>query len=101
MINNRKHGHIPPPNCFGLLYFRNPVLLCVVQALFQVQSTPRTTFLQQVENDEDLTPMHRTMIGACDGVGEVQQGCPSQRGGTRLIWFESPRWRPKPIQVRA
>jgi hypothetical protein len=51
--------------------------------------------------DEDMTPMHTTMIGAWNGVEEVQQGCPSQRGGTKLIRFESPRWRPKAIQVRA
>jgi hypothetical protein len=29
-----------------LLYFCNPVLRCVVQAHFQVQSASRTTFLQ-------------------------------------------------------
>jgi hypothetical protein len=51
-------------------------------------------------NDEDMTPMHTTMIGAWNGVEEVQQGFPSQEGGPRLIRFESPRWRPKAIQVR-
>jgi hypothetical protein len=45
--------------------------------------------------------MHTTMIGACNGAEEVQQGCPIRGGGTRLIWFESPRWWPKAIQVRA
>jgi hypothetical protein len=50
--------------------------------------------------DEDMTPMHTAMIGACNGVEEVQQGCPSQRGGMRLIPLESPRWRPKAIQVQ-
>jgi hypothetical protein len=50
--------------------------------------------------DEDMTPMHTTMIGAWNGVEEVQQGFPSQQGGLRLIRFESPRWRPKAIQVR-
>jgi hypothetical protein len=44
--------------------------------------------------------MHTTMIGAWNGVEEVQQRCTSRRGGTRLIRFESPRWRPKAIQVR-
>jgi hypothetical protein len=45
--------------------------------------------------------MHTTMIGAWNGVEEVQQGCPSRRGGTRLIRFEFPRWIPKAIQVCA
>jgi hypothetical protein len=44
--------------------------------------------------------MHATMIGAWNRVEEVQQGFPSQQGGPRLIRFESPRWRPKAIQVR-
>ena len=48
-----------------------------------------------------MTPMDTTMFGAWyGGVGD-QQGCPSQEGGSRLIWFESPRWRPKATQVRA
>jgi hypothetical protein len=51
-------------------------------------------------SDEDMRPMHTTMIGACNGVEEVQQGCSSQGGCTRLIRFESPRWRPKEIHVR-
>jgi hypothetical protein len=99
MIHNWKNGHIPPHNCFGLLYFRNPVLLCVVQDRFQVQSMLRTTFLQERENDEDMTLMHTTMSSELNGVEEVQLGCPSRSGGTRLIWFESLRWRPKAIQV--
>jgi hypothetical protein len=45
--------------------------------------------------------MHTSIIGAWNVVEEVQQGFPSRRGGTRLIRFESPRWRPKAIQVRA
>jgi hypothetical protein len=44
--------------------------------------------------------MHTTMIGAWNGVEEVQQRFPSQEGGPRLIRFESPRSRPKAIQVR-
>jgi hypothetical protein len=47
--------------------------------------------------DEEMTPMHMTMIGAWNGVEEVQKGFPSQEGGPRLIRFESPRWRPKAI----
>jgi hypothetical protein len=54
----------------------------------------------QGENDEGIKPMQMTVIGAWNGV-EVQQGCPSPKGGTRLIWFECPMWRPKEIQVRA
>jgi hypothetical protein len=72
-----------------------------VQDRFQVQLTPRMASRQEGENDEDMAPMHTTMIGAWNGVEEVQQGCPSRRGGTRLIRFESQRWRPKAIQVRA
>jgi hypothetical protein len=45
--------------------------------------------------------MRTTVIGAWNGVEEVQQGCTSRRGGTRLIQFASPRWRRKAIQVRA
>jgi hypothetical protein len=52
-------------------------------------------------HDEDMTPMHTIMIGIWNGVEEVQQGCPSRRGGKRLFQFESARWRPKAIQVRA
>jgi hypothetical protein len=48
-----------------------------------------------------MTAMYMTMIGAWKGVEEVQQGCPSRRGGTRLIRLESPMCRPKAIQVRA
>jgi hypothetical protein len=77
MIHNSKHGHTPPHNCFGLLYFRNPILLCVVRDHFQVQSTSMMTFLQKGENDEDMTLMHTTMIGAWNGVEEVQQECSS------------------------
>jgi hypothetical protein len=96
MKHNWKYGHIPPHNCFDLLYFRNPVLRCDVQDHFQVQLASRTTFLQKRENDEDMATMLMSMRGAEDG---VQQGFPSQEGGPRLIRFESPRWRPKAIQV--
>ena len=47
------------------------------------------------KSDEYMTFMHATMIGAWHGEGGVQQGCPSQEGGARLMQFESPRWRPK------
>jgi hypothetical protein len=45
--------------------------------------------------------MHMTILCAWNGVEEVQQECPSRRGGTRPIRFETPRWRPKAIHVRA
>jgi hypothetical protein len=45
--------------------------------------------------------MHTTIIGAWNGVEEVQQECSCQRGGTKRIRFKSPRWRPKAIQVQA
>ena len=59
MIHIWKHGHIPPHNCFGLLYLRNPVLPCVVQDRFHVHSMSRTTFLQEGGNDEDMTKKTR------------------------------------------
>jgi hypothetical protein len=42
-----------------------------------------------------------SMRGAWIGEDEVQQSFPSQEGGPSLIRFDSPRWRPKEIQVRA
>jgi hypothetical protein len=101
IFTNWKHGDIPPHNNFDFLCFRNPVLSCVVQDRFQVQSTPRTAFRQEGENDEDMATMLMSMCGAWIGDDRVQQGFPSQEGGPRLIRFESPRWRPKAIQVRA
>jgi hypothetical protein len=56
-------------------------------------------FRQEGEDDQDMTPMHMTMIDASNGKG-VQQGYPSKEGGPRLIQFESPRWRHKTTQVR-
>jgi hypothetical protein len=62
MIQNWTHSHISPHNIYGLLYFRNPVFLCVVQTQFEVQSTSRTTFPLKGKNDEDMTPMHMTRL---------------------------------------
>jgi hypothetical protein len=45
--------------------------------------------------------MLMSMRGAWIGEDGVHQGFPSQEGGPMLIRFESPRWRPKAIQVRA
>ena len=47
-----KHGHIPSHNYFRSLCLHNPILLCVVQDQFQAQSTPRTAFRR--EGDEDI-----------------------------------------------
>ena len=52
-------------------------------------------------SDEDMTSIHMTMLGEPYGDQGDQRGCPKQEGGPRLIWFESPRWRPKTTQVRA
>jgi len=60
---NWKHGHIPLYNNFGSLSFRNPTLLCFVQNHFQAHSTLRTTFLQEGEDDEDMSSMGMTTIG--------------------------------------
>ena len=109
MLETWKHDHVLSHNYFSSLCLRNPVLLYVVLDQFQAQSMPRTTFRQEGENDEDMTPMHMTMFGAHWEGGQQgcpsphqeggQQGCPSQEGGPRLIRFESPRWRPKATQV--
>jgi hypothetical protein len=48
-----------------------------------------------------MATMLMSMRGAWIGEDGVQQGYPCQEGGPRLIRFESPRWRPKAIQVRA
>jgi hypothetical protein len=86
-----------------LIFFisATPFFVVLCRIIFQVQSASRTTFLQKGENDEDMTPVHTTMIGACNGVEEVQQGWSSWGVGKRLIRFESPRWRLEAIQVRA
>jgi hypothetical protein len=99
-IENWKHDHIPSHNYFGFHYFRNLAFLCVVQDQFSAQWTPKTAFCQEEEDDEDTRPKHMTMIGAWHRKG-VQQGCPSKEGGSRLIQFDSPSWRPQAIQVRA
>ena len=100
MLETWKHGHVPSNNYFSFLCLRNLVLLYIVQDQFQAQSTPRTAFRQEGENDEDMIPMHTTMFDTWYGWVGGQQGCPSQEGGPRLIWSESPRWRPKATQVR-
>ena len=97
--NNWTHGHVSSWS-FSSHYFGNLVCFRVVQNHFQAHSTPRTAFLQEGEDEEDMTPMHTTMIGAWHQERGVQQGCPRHEGGPRLIRFESPRWRSKETQVR-
>jgi hypothetical protein len=62
---------------------------------------PRMAFYQEGEDDKDMILVHTTIIGVWHEEGGVQKGYPSQEGGLRLIQFESPRWSPKAIQVRA
>jgi hypothetical protein len=100
-LENWKQGYVPLHNYFSSICFRNPVLLCALKDRFQVQSTPRTAFRQEGEDDEDMAPMHMSMSDAWSEEEGVQQCFPSQEGGLRLIQFESPRWRPKATQVRA
>ena len=88
MLETWKHGHVPSHTYFSSLCLHNPILFYVVQDQFQAQSTPRTTFRQEGEDDEDM-PMHMTMFGTSYGGVGGQQGCPSQEGGSRLIQFES------------
>ena len=66
-----------------------------MQDRLQTKSTPRTTFRQEREDDEDMTSIHMTMLGEPYGDQGDQRGCPKQEGGPKLIQFESPRWRPK------
>ena len=95
MLETWKHGHVPSHNYFSFLCLRNPILLYVVQDQFQAQSTPRTAFRQEREDDEDMTSIHMTMLEEPYGDQGDQQGCPKHEGGPKLIRFESPRWRPK------
>ena len=92
-------GHILSHNIVHSHYFGNLVCPHVVQDRLQTKSTPRTAFRQEGEDDEDMTPMLTAMFGTWLGGVGGQQGCPSQEGGPRVIWFESPRWRPKATQV--
>ena len=57
-------------------------------------------FFQEGEDDEDMTSMHMAKHGEWrEDEGDLQ-GFPSRVEGPKLIWFESPRWRPKTTQVR-
>jgi hypothetical protein len=35
MIHNWKHGHVPPHNCFDLLYFLNPFSVVLCRIIFK------------------------------------------------------------------
>jgi hypothetical protein len=82
-------SHILSHNIVHSYSFGNLVCLHVVQNQFHVQSTPRTAFRQEGEDDEGMTSMHMAMLGEWSGVLHVQLGCPSQERGPRLIRFES------------
>ena len=45
--------------------------------------------------DKDMTSMHTVKHGEWREDEGDQQGFPSREEGPKLIWFESPRWRPK------
>ena len=88
-----KFSNITSHHIVNSYYFCNQFLLHVVQVSFthhepKAQSTPRTAFLQEGENDEDMTTMHTTMHGENHG------------GGIKIIKFEYPNWRSKTYQVR-
>lgn len=99
-LRDCKYGHVTPHNILSSHIFHNLVFLRVVQGHLRAQTTPRTAFRQEGEDDEDMTPIHMSMRGAWGGEEGDQQGFPSQEEGPRLIRFESPRWRPKETQVR-
>ena len=95
MMQTETCGPIISPNIVHSHYFGNLVCLHVVLDQLQATSTPRTTFRQEGEDDEGMTSMHTIMLGESHGGEGDQQGSPNREGGPKLIWFESPRWRPK------
>jgi hypothetical protein len=68
---------------------------------FKIEHTicSRMRCITKDHTDANMATMLMSMHGAWIGEDGVQQGFPSQEGGPRLIRFESPRWRPKAIQV--
>jgi hypothetical protein len=97
-----------PPSTPQTLELRKPQITPLYSRIWEGNHSPKnqegfpqiSRIKSPRESDEDMTLMHTTMIGAWNGVEEVQQGFPSQEGGPRFIRFESPTWRPKAIQVR-
>ena len=63
MMQTETCGPIISPNIVHSHYFGNLVCLHVVQDRLRATSTPRTTFHQEGEDDEDMTSMHMTMHG--------------------------------------
>jgi hypothetical protein len=76
-------------------------VLTPANTVAHTRSLPQQPINQGVVGDADMATMLMSIRGALIGEDGVQQGFPSQEGGPRLIRFESPRWRPKAIQVRA
>ena len=58
---NWTHGHVSSWS-FSFHYFGNPVCFRVVQNLFQADSTLRTVFRQEREDDEDMSSMGTTTL---------------------------------------
>jgi len=80
---------------FSFHYFGNPVCFRVVQNHFQAHSTPRMTFCQEGEDDEDMSSVGTTTLGEWHRESRNQHGFPNIDRGPKLIRFESPRWRSK------
>ena len=95
MLQTWTYGHILSHNIVHSHYFGNLICPHVVQDRLQTKSTPRMTFRQERKDDEDMTSIHMTMFGEPYGDQGDQRGCPKHEGGSKLIRFESPRWRPK------
>jgi hypothetical protein len=95
MLQTKTCGHILSPNIVHSHYFGNLVCLHVVQDGLEATLTPRSTFRQEGEDDEDMASTHMTILGESHGGQGDQQGHPNQEGGLKLIRFKSPRWRPK------
>jgi len=93
-------GHNLSHNIVHYYYFGNLACLHVVQDRLQAQSTSRMAFCQEREDDENMTCMRMAIVGDWNEDKGDQQNFPSRKGGTKLIWFESPSWRSKTTQVR-
>lgn len=88
------HGLVSPRS-FSFHYFGNPVCFRVVQNLFQADSTLRTVFRQEREDDGDMSSMGTTTLREWHRDPRDQHGFSNRDGSPKLIRFESPRWRPK------
>ena len=63
ILETWKYGHVPSHNYFSSLCFHNPILHYVVQDQFQAQSTPRTAFHQEGEDDDTHAYDHVWCMG--------------------------------------